>query len=39
MDIIEALEDEEEEETEDGTVDYEEDMSTKGTVITNQKYN
>ena len=27
------MEDEEEEETEDGTVDYEEDMSTKGTVI------
>ncbi|CBY36342.1 unnamed protein product, partial [Oikopleura dioica] len=29
MDIIEALEDEEEEETEDGTVDYEEDISAK----------
>jgi len=35
MDIIEALEDEEEEETEDGTVDYEEDMSAKG----NQEFN
>ena len=35
MDIIEALEDEEEEETEDGTVDYEEDMSAKG----NQQFN
>ena len=30
MDIIEALEEDEEEEDEDGTVDFEEDMSTRG---------